>query len=168
MEKTDFVSYVHDLHFEGATIFAPGNRAFARLGIRANAFLFNTEKGLGYLKAIVKYHVAPNATLYTDAFYDKTGTDEEKMMSHQHFEVKTLLKGASVGVDIGKWGIFSRMKVNGFAGVPVDDVPAKNAVIHVVDRVLIPPHRHGHAEEQVQEDEEMSVDELKERLADYL
>ena len=60
----------------GATVFAPSNFAFAKLGPRINAFLFS-EYGRKYLKAILEYHVVANQTLYSDAYYG--GGDSEAM-----------------------------------------------------------------------------------------
>ncbi|KAG4219651.1 hypothetical protein PC116_g31870, partial [Phytophthora cactorum] len=56
-------------HLTGLTFFAPTNTAFQRLGPAANAFLFNTEKGLHYLRALLAYHIVANETLYSDAYY---------------------------------------------------------------------------------------------------
>lgn len=53
-EKTNFTEFIHGVKMTGSTVFAPDNAAFAKLGPAANAFLFNTEKGLGYLKGILK------------------------------------------------------------------------------------------------------------------
>lgn len=52
----------------GGTFFAPTNFAFQKLGPRINAFLFS-KYGEKYLKALLMYHVAPDNTLYSDAFY---------------------------------------------------------------------------------------------------
>ena len=52
----------------GGTLFAPSNFAFQRLGPRITGFLFS-KYGEKYLKALLKYHVVANYTLYSDAFY---------------------------------------------------------------------------------------------------
>ena len=168
MEKTDFVKYVHGLDLVGSTTFAPTNSAFARLGVRANAFLFNTETGHKYLKAILKYHIAPNVTLYTDAIYDSTEEGGSHQLGRDHYELKTLLEGKSVGVDIGSLGAFVSMKVNGFSRVSITDGVAKNGVVQVVDHVLIPPHRHGHGDAGMESVEDISVEELMDRLDGYV
>lgn len=178
-EKTNFVEYIHGVRMVGSTVFVPSNTAFARLGIRANAFLFNTETGLKYLKAILKYHIAPNATLYTDAFYDKTGEGESgdvDAQETQHFDLTTLLDKAHVGVDIATtFAGFSTIRVNGFSHVTIADGLGKNGAIHVLDKVLIPPckhHKHGEDRDDDDEDAfitgEMDIAELKERLAGYV
>lgn len=169
-DKTEFVKFVHGLKMNGSTVFAPSNNAFHRLGPKANAFLFNTEHGLDYLKAILKYHIAPNATLYSDTFYDKAGAKEVDASGSQpqHFDLETLLKDARVGVDIGKFWGFITVRVNAFNKVVVQDGIAKNGVIHVVDKVLLPPHKRGDHKSSDDEDEEISVAELKERLAPWV
>lgn len=168
-EKTDFVKYIHDIKMDGSTVFAPSNRAFAALGPRANAFLFNTEKGLKYLKALLKYHIAPDATLYSDAFYDKTGDSEADASRREHYDLKSLLHEAHIGVDMAFFAGLTSIKVNGFVNVRVRDAPGKNGVIHVVDKVLIPPCKHKHHHEaDLGVFDEVSVEELMERLEPYI
>lgn len=169
-EKTDFVKYIHDLTFLGTTVFAPSNSAFSRLGARANAFLFNSDKGLKYLKAILKYHIVANATLYTDAFNDKTHDQSVDSTGREHFDLITLLHDTHVSVDIAEWYGFQIVKVNGFANVRVRDGIAKNGVIHVIDKVLIPPHKHHGKEDAVDENatDNITVPELIERLGPYV
>jgi uncharacterized surface protein with fasciclin (FAS1) repeats len=166
-EKTDFVNFIHHVKMVGSTVFAPSNRAFSNLGPRVNAFLFNTESGLKYLKAILKYHIVANVTLYTDAVYDKTG-DKATEQSREHFDLKTLLDGTHIGVDKATFAGLTIIKVNGFANVVRRDAPGKNGVIHVLDKVLIPPRTHG--EESLFEElfEELTVEDLMERLAPFV
>lgn len=61
----------------GGTLFAPSNSAFERLGPKINAFLFSNF-GEKYLKALLKYHIVPNKTLYSDAFYKSDGPKSVK------------------------------------------------------------------------------------------
>jgi uncharacterized surface protein with fasciclin (FAS1) repeats len=166
---------------KGGTLFAPTNRAFARLGPRLNAFLFNTERGKKYLKAILKYHFVPDQTVYSDAYY-KGGSEEKSKCMEQdgtdnnnccplptHYDLPTLLnEDARLGVDIKNWRGYTTMVVNGFNRPSVLDGPAADGVIHVVSSVLIPPRR-GNAGEMTEEVVgEMSVEELVERLRPYL
>lgn len=171
-EKTDFVDYIHDVKMIGSTVFAPSNGAFQKLGPRANAFLFNSETGLKYLKAILKYHIVANATLYTDAFYDKTESKSEDVETttakREHFDLVTLLHDLHLSVDIAEWASLTFVKVNGFVNVQVRDGIAKNGVVHVIDRVLIPPHKHHDSAEDESWTGEIEVEDLKERLADYV
>lgn len=154
-EKTDFVKYIHGVKLVGSTIFAPSNHAFARLGPKVNAFLFNTETGLRYLRALLKYHISPNATLYTDAFYDKTHAEDAhgKLWETDHYDLPTLLDDKPVGVDITRLGGLISVKVNCNTHASVTDGIAKNGVIHVVDKVLIPPHKSGHGDKSDVEDD---------------
>lgn len=64
-EKTNFTQFIHGVKMTGSTVFAPDNAAFAKLGPAANAFLFNTEKGLGYLKGILKVSTMSSFTYPT-------------------------------------------------------------------------------------------------------
>ncbi|KAL0944856.1 fasciclin domain family protein [Colletotrichum truncatum] len=162
-EKTDFVKYIHGVKSTGTTVFAPSNNAFARLGPKANAFLFNTETGLKFLKALLKYQIVANTTLYSDALY-RPDNGEAKVMEHYHVDLPTLLDGKNIAVDIATWGGWSRVKLNGYIPIVVADGIAKNGVIHVPGRVPIPPHKH----KVDNVDGEISVEELKERLSDYV
>lgn len=162
-EKTDFIKFIHGQHIAGCTFFAPSNDAFKSLGARANAFLFNTKKGAKYLDAILKYTIAPNATVYSDAFYDKR-TDSASVERHQdHYSLDTFLPGASIGVDIASVLGFRVINVNGFTGVKFHDAIGSNGVVHVVDNIIFPPHNGKHAQVT-----DISVDELKERLRPYV
>jgi uncharacterized surface protein with fasciclin (FAS1) repeats len=168
-EKTEFGKYIHSVKTEGSTIFAPSNNAFAWLGLKANAFLFNTETGLKYLKAILKYHIAPNATLYSDAFYDQS-SEGVNVFAREHYDLKTLLDDAHVSVDIASLGAFTSIRVNGFSHVSISDGIAKNGAIQVIDKVLLPPHKkHGHHEaDNFIDGGEIEIEDLIERLAEYV
>jgi uncharacterized surface protein with fasciclin (FAS1) repeats len=159
----------------GATLFAPTNRAWAALGPRVNAFLFS-ERGRRYLKALVKYHVAVNETLYSDAYYSgaggDSGGDEEEGderwsgRDYWHVDLTSLLGGKPISVDVKRWKRFVSIVVNGFVRVVVRDGVADDGVVHVVPRVLIPPREHHGAGEV--DEEEVSLEELKSRLEPYL
>ncbi|SPO04368.1 related to oxidoreductase [Cephalotrichum gorgonifer] len=167
-EKTDFVKFIHGVKMEGSTVFAPTNQAFAKLGPRANAFLFNSDKGKVILKALLKYQIVANVTLYSDARYGSTGeVPIPESGKHYHYDLKTLLQEKHVSVDVNYFGPFVKIKVNGQTPVVARDVVAKNGVIQVVGRVPLPPHKH-HDGENESEDEEISVDDLVERLSDYI
>ncbi|KAG6356322.1 hypothetical protein INS49_015710 [Diaporthe citri] len=172
-DKTDFTSFIHGQVLNGSTIFAPDNRAFQRLGPGANAFLFNTETGIKYLKAILKYHVVANETVYSDAYYSQ-GEDDSKAQDdvgrgHYHLDLPTLLGDKRIALDVARWAGFIRLKINGYIPIAVQDGIAKNGVVHVPANVLIPPHKdHKGGEEESSVTGEISVEELKERLAGYV
>ncbi|KAM0270418.1 hypothetical protein ACHAQH_009453 [Verticillium albo-atrum] len=169
-EKTDFVDFIHHVEMKGSTVFAPSNAAFDRLGPGANAFLFNSEKGLKYLKALLKYHIVANETLYSDHYY-KHGRSEEEVavdgdveaegIKHYHVDLPSLLDEKSIAVDISRWGGFIDLKVNGYIHVSVSDAVAKNGVVHVVDSVLLPHRKPGG-------DSQVDVEELKDMLAPFV
>ena len=153
----------------GGTLFAPSNFAFAKLGPRANAFLFS-KYGLKYLKALLVYHAADNITLYSDAIYK---TDSEDA-GHKpgipkgffHVDLPSGLDGKPLSVDIARYGRLITIKINGFTRVSVADGVAADGVIHVVPNVLIPPKTPGADAELF--DEEIEVEELKARLEPYV
>lgn len=174
-EKTDFASFVDGIESSGGTVFAPTNAAFAHLGPAANAFLFNTDKGRAYLKALLKYQVVANATLYSDAFYGDNATaaaDDARPPRHLHFQLPTLLHRRPLAVDIdrGPFGAFVRIRVNGHVPVVLQDGVARDGVVQVVGRVPIPPHgkhhRGGGGEDDA--DGELDVEDLMQRLAEYV
>lgn len=164
-ERTNFVEYIHNVKMYGSTVFAPSNKAWARLGPKTNAFLFNTEAGKKYLRALLKYQIVANTTLYSDKVYRDHHHKEEtnKRAGHFHIELPTLLENRSVGVDIHSWKGWVTMIVNGYVKVGFQDGIAKNGVIQVVEDVPIPPCKDpDHSAEDV------TVDMLKERLRDFV
>lgn len=177
MEKTNFVEFIHAIPSTGSTVFAPSNTAFDRLGPGANAFLFNSEKGLKYLKALLKYHIVVNETLYSDALYiDKSEgksapvdilTDDEPEangLRHYHVDLPSLLKEKNISVDITRWGGFIDVKVNGYVHVAVQDGIARNGAVQVVDHVLLPHRSPGKGAVQG----EVDVEELKQILEPFI
>lgn len=167
--KTDFVSFIHSVPMEGSTMFAPSNHAFAKLGPRANAFLFETERGHKILKAILKYQIVANTTLYSDAAYGKLGGEddvEQKGGRSTHYELKTLYENKSLGVDIWRWAGWTRISVNGCPSVVYADGVAKNGVVHVVNTLPMPPcPRRGH---DAGYEGEMSIEELEDRFSGFV
>lgn len=168
LTKTGLLEVIKDSHHTGGTLFAPSNMAFKKLGPKINAFLFS-KHGKKYLKALLKYHVVANETLYSDAFYK--GKDAKELfddISSQeipkgrfHVDLPTLLDGKSLSIDIARFGGFITMKINGFNTVAVQDGLASDGVIHVVSNVLIPPKIPGGVASR---GDDLTLEELKERL----
>lgn len=161
-EKMNSTDYPH----KGGTLFAPSNFAFKKLGPRVNAFLFS-KYGEKYLKALMEYHMVVDQTLYSDAFYDATNTEEHDVTENDrppyyHYDLPTVL-GKPLAVDVTRYGPFVGIRVNGFSRVTIHDGVASDGVIQVVSNVLIPPKKAGD-EQVLWEGEEMSVEEFKERL----
>ncbi|TKA76714.1 hypothetical protein B0A55_03941 [Friedmanniomyces simplex] len=170
--KTGLLETLNTTDHAGGTLLAPSNFAFQKLGPKINAFLFS-QYGLKYLKALLEYHVIPDNTLYSDAFY-KAGSSEEDHgipKGIYHVDLPTMLKDRSVAIDIFRYGGYISMKVNAFSRVTIQDGIAKDGVIQVVSDVIVPPKNiGGPGKEDVQywDGEEMSVGELKERLEPFV
>ncbi|KAI0405929.1 FAS1 domain-containing protein [Xylaria palmicola] len=170
----------HGHNLTGLTVFAPTNVAFRRLGPAANAFLFNTEKGLGFLRALLKYHVVANETLYSDAYYGRQapgGDDEDEEggskkggegNGHTHVDLPTLLGDKRLSIDIARWYGFINIRINGYTNVAVEDGVARDGVVQVVNSVLIPPREHQRGGAWSEADGEIPVEELVERLGPYV
>jgi len=99
------------------TVFAPTNEAFAAL---PKGTLDNLLKPANRdaLRKVLTYHVVPGDLMAKDLRSGKVATVE----------------GGSVTVLVNSTGV----KVND-ANVAKADIDAKNGVIHVIDRVLLPP-----------------------------
>lgn len=98
------------------TVFAPDNDAFNRSGLTAAASTLDTAT----LKKILLYHTLASRVASTAI----SGTNNRT----------TMVSGDSVFITKNTGGVF----VNGVK-VKTADVSADNGVIHVLDRVLLPP-----------------------------
>ncbi len=99
------------------TVFAPSDQAFADAGIDLDAF--TTDEEIATLTDILLYHVysgAVNAADVTDG-----------------------LTVAMVNGDDASFTVSDGTVMVGDATVTLADVPASNGVIHVIDKVLMPP-----------------------------
>lgn len=176
LEKTGLAQSIGEGHHSGGTFFAPSNFAFKKLGLKINAFLFS-KYGEKYLRALLKYHVVANQTLYSDAFYKAKAIDEKVVPASDntgvegipkgvfHVDLPTLLKEKSLSIDVARFGRFITIKINGFTNVAIQDGIARDGVIHTMNSVLIPPKKPGGAQYT---GEEMTVEEFKARLEAYV
>nr|OQO17693.1 hypothetical protein B0A51_15230 [Rachicladosporium sp. CCFEE 5018] len=165
--KTGLLEKLNTTDHKGGTFFAPSNFAFKKLGPRINAFLFSSY-GQKYLKALLEYHVVPDNTLYSDAYYKAASESQEGIpKGYFHVDLPTLLEDRHLSVDIARYGGFISIKINGFSRVAVQDGIAEDGVIHVVGDVLVPPKKIGGVM-QVWEGGEMEVEELVERLEPFV
>lgn len=113
---------VETLSGEGPfTVFAPTDAAFAdalaALGLTAEELLADTET----LTAILTYHVVAGEFLAADV----AGLDGQDVTTVNGATVKVTVDGGSVMVND--------------ANVVATDVMASNGVIHVIDKVILPP-----------------------------
>jgi len=103
------------------TVFAPTDAAFAdalkTLGITQEQLLADTAK----LKSILTYHVVPGAVMAADVMT----MDGKDVATVAGPPVKVKVDGSTVMVDD--------------ATVTAADIEASNGVIHVIDKVLLPP-----------------------------
>ncbi|KAJ5961265.1 uncharacterized protein N7479_008415 [Penicillium vulpinum] len=146
---------------KGGTTFVPTNAAFRRLGEHVNRFLFSAQ-GEGCLRALMQYHIVPNRTLYSDVLYSNgkaQGLFSSHGNGHGHghkcengcvdgpeedsvnVRLVTLLKERDLGIDIKRGFGEVGMRVNGFGRVERLDLLARDGVVHVLDRVLVPPSK---------------------------
>ena len=100
------------------TVFAPTDQAFTDAGINLDDF--DTDEEITALAGILTYHVVSGKVMSTDLTDGMTATT---------------LNGANLSISISEDGVVS---IND-AAVIIADVPVSNGVIHVIDKVLIPP-----------------------------
>ncbi|RPB26577.1 FAS1 domain-containing protein, partial [Terfezia boudieri ATCC MYA-4762] len=161
--RTSLIDDLPSLFGHGLTVFAPSNRDWEKLGWRAGAFLFS-DKGKDYLKAILKYHIVPSQSLYSDALdrqHDQdykdigkeNGMDDPSGLppGYTHLQLPTLLKDAELSVDITRYERFLSFRVNGYSRIIISDGVAKDGVVQVPNHVLIPPCRH-HGSRKMEEE----------------
>ncbi|KFY06459.1 hypothetical protein V491_08614, partial [Pseudogymnoascus sp. VKM F-3775] len=150
----------------GATFFAPDNHGFQLLGPKVLAFLFSPE-GETHLKALLKYHIVANQTLYSDAFY----SSKEPTLAGVplHVDLPTLLVGKSLGVDIARFGRLINVRINGYTDVAIQDGIARDGVLQIPRHVLIPPRAPGELEvEPEAEAGDMTVEDFMGRFGDLV
>lgn len=100
------------------TVFAPTNEAFAALPAGTLEMLLKPENK-DKLVAILTYHVVPGKVMSSDLSNGQ--------------KAKTV-QGENVMVDIS----YGNVKISG-AKVVTADVAASNGVVHVIDKVILPP-----------------------------
>lgn len=74
--QTDVAITINDTStHNGQTVFAPSNAAFQKLGSKVNKFLFSPW-GNRHLKALLKYHIVANHTVFSDVYFQARGQGE--------------------------------------------------------------------------------------------
>ncbi|KAF8246651.1 FAS1 domain-containing protein, partial [Wilcoxina mikolae CBS 423.85] len=164
LSRTGLLDELPKLRGKGLTVFAPSNQDWKKLGNKINAFLFSDcGKGNAYLRALMKYHIVPDHSLYSDALVSpgegktRNELDDPSGLNHgySHVDLPTLLKDRHVSVDITRLERFLSFRVNGLTSIVISDGIAKSGVIQVPDHVLIPPHSlHDHYDPPKEEEEE--------------
>lgn len=103
------------------TVFAPTNAAFAALPAGTLDNLLKPENK-DQLAAILKYHVLGSAVRSTDLTNGMTAAT---------------VNGANITVTLGENG---SVKIND-ANVTAANVEASNGVVHIIDKVILPPSK---------------------------
>lgn len=107
------------------TVFAPSDEAFAKLPAGTVESLL---KDLPKLRAVLTYHVVPSAVHAKDALALTEGGKDAKVATVQ---------GASIRVH--QEGLIRHHLMVNDATVVTPDIETSNGVIHVIDRVILPP-----------------------------
>ncbi len=107
------------------TVFAPTDEAFEKLPKGA---VENLLKDIPKLKSILTYHVVAGKVTSADVAKLKTAKTVE---------------GEEVNIDSSMWHGHRMPKING-AKIVKADIMADNGVIHVIDKVLVPPIQMAH------------------------
>lgn len=102
------------------TVFAPTDDAFAKL---PKGTVESLLKDIPKLKAILTYHVVSGKVMAADA---------AKLKSAKTVE------GEEIKIDSSMWHLHKNVKIND-AEVIKADIMTDNGVIHVIDKVLMPP-----------------------------
>jgi uncharacterized surface protein with fasciclin (FAS1) repeats len=107
------------------TVFAPTDDAFAKLPTGTVESLL---KDIPRLKSILTYHVVAGKVTAAEVVKMKTAKTVE---------------GENLKIDASTWHGHSMPKIND-AQILKADIMADNGVIHVIDKVLMPPMKMAH------------------------
>lgn len=107
------------------TVFAPTDEAFANL---PEGTIEGLLKDIPKLKSILSYHVVAGKVLAADVVKLKNATT---------------VSGEQVRIDSSRWHLHRNVKVND-AEIIKADIMADNGVIHVINKVLMPPMEMKH------------------------
>src|SRR5512138_436376 len=107
------------------TVFAPTDDAFAKL---PQGTVDNLLKDIPRLKSILTYHVVAGKVTSADVVKLKTAKTVE---------------GEDVKIDAATWHGRKTPKIND-AQIVKADIMTDNGVIHVIDKVLMPPMKMAH------------------------
>ncbi|KAJ5753189.1 hypothetical protein N7520_010106, partial [Penicillium odoratum] len=130
LSHTGLDSHLDATNRTSGTTLAPTNETFRALGSLVNEFLFSPQSE-ECLRSLLKYHLVLGKTIYSDVVYGKEVEEldlERRLGKADYVTVDLLWKDSSVD-----------FRVNGFWEPMTVDVLASDGVIHVLERVLIPP-----------------------------
>ncbi len=107
------------------TVFAPTDEAFSKL---PQGTVEGLLKDIPKLKSILTYHVVSGKVMAADVAKLKNATTVE---------------GEEIHIDASRWHLHRNIKVNN-AEILKADIMADNGVIHVINKVLMPPMEMKH------------------------
>ncbi|HZW57653.1 MAG TPA: fasciclin domain-containing protein [Nitrososphaerales archaeon] len=107
------------------TVFAPDDEAFAKLPAGTVEGLL---QDIPKLRSILTYHVVPGRV---------TASEVKRITSEGQTPKVTTLQGSAITLKID--GMFSKTVHVNDAKVISADIGASNGVIHVIDKVIMPP-----------------------------
>ena len=145
LQAADLVS---TLKSEGPfTVFAPTDAAFAKIPKADLDALLSDKRAL---TEVLTYHVVSGKVMAADVV--------------KLTQAKTV-EGSPVEIKV----VDGKVMINN-ANVSATDIAATNGVIHVIDKVLIPPCKHKHRDHEKRDavDEDTDVEEFMDRFADFL
>ncbi|KAK3191203.1 hypothetical protein K4F52_002792 [Lecanicillium sp. MT-2017a] len=139
----------------GGTLFAPTDSSFTALGSETLAFLFTSDDGLPYLRALVQMHYCPEITFLSNLVWPKNNTGGRQTSAEEARQIKGKLSqevasalvdkqnGDSekmrISVAISRFnGLIRMAAAGGEAMVLEQDIVANDGVIHGIQGVLTP------------------------------
>ncbi|KAH8901495.1 Fasciclin-domain-containing protein [Thozetella sp. PMI_491] len=137
----------------GRTVFAPSDAAFKALGEEILHFLLETTEGQPYLVTLVKLHVCPNLTFFSNMIWPKNNTGQRqtsadglrRIKGRQQQLIPTLLATGELGSDpvvltitIARYNGLIAIGVNQNARLTQQDLATSDGVVQVIGRVLFP------------------------------
>lgn len=161
---------------KGRTIFAPSDSAFGTFGWSTLDFLFRTAEGQPYPNALVRRHLCPGITFFSNCIWPKnnngvrvTSEDEPRMIKgNQVQRIPTMLvvdgEADMLDVRIGRCNRLISLEVDGTAKVVVQDLAASDGVVHIIDRLLL---LLGAKTEEA-EDDDAKFEAFKARMRPYV
>ncbi|RJE19617.1 fasciclin domain family protein, partial [Aspergillus sclerotialis] len=126
----------------GQTLFVPSDKAFRRLGSKANRFLFGPG-GQEYLRALLGYHIVSNETMFSDVTFPVNNQKQLDFAGEPtHTRLLTTLAGGhniSAASTEGPDSSRRTITINGAVSVTRPDIVVMDGVVHEIDSVLLPP-----------------------------
>ena len=107
------------------TVFAPSDEAFAKLPAGTEESLLND---IPKLRSILTYHVISGSV---------TAADVQKITAGGQTPSVNTLQGSPVKLKMN--GVFNKAVYVNDAKVISADIKASNGVIHIIDKVILPP-----------------------------